>query len=219
MIREGLVCMKTIYILFLGGYDPMSWIIKMVTKAPYVHSILALDSKLTELYSYNLKIRIKNRRLSYQNGFIVEQIDQYQKNLPYWLYRVKVTNQQYKKIAKLIYYFKNNPDVTSYHIKGALGFMFPILWKHVNKRKKYTFTCSEFIAYMLQTSHVVSFDKPIYQISPKDIIQTNKLKFLGNGKIGNLSNRGDIIVLGIILLLIRHFLIIWQGQTNQSRNN
>lgn len=177
---------KYLYVLFFGGNGLTSSIIKLATKAPYVHSAIALDSSLKRIYSFNLKFNLTQWNPNIKNGFFQESIMDYEGSLPYWLYRIKVTKSQYLKIKYLIDLFKNNPSITSYNIPGALGFLFPELWEKELQQKMYSFTCSEFIAYMIQSSGIAKFYKPLYTIAPVDILNLKQLKLISSGSIEEL---------------------------------
>ena len=183
---------KYVYVLFFGGNGLTSSIIRLVTKAPYVHSALALDSSLKRIYSFNIKFNLTQLNPNIKNGFFQESIIDYPGNLPYWLYRIKVTKSQYFKIKYLIDLFKNNPSITSYNIPGALGFLFPELWEKELQQRMYSFTCSEFIAYMIQISRIAEFNKPLYTIAPVDILNLKQLKLINSGLIEELKKQTTI---------------------------
>jgi len=178
---------QAIYILFFGGYDITATIIKGVTNAPYVHTALSLTPSLDSIYSFNIKLMLEQLRPYLKNGLYVESIKNYDKKIPYWLYRIEVTHRQYQKIEKIIQKLKKHPNMCSYNIPGALGFLYPEFWENVQKKQKYSFTCSEFIAFMLETSGIVTFDKPLHMIAPLDIINLKQLKQIKKGIVGELQ--------------------------------
>jgi len=177
---------KKIYVLLLSSNDPVGYAIRKITKAPYNHSVLAMDSSLTELYTFDMDIRLKNKRPYLRNGLVHEELSNFRDRTSYWLYSINTTDKQYAQIRKTIEML--NQQKTSYNIKGALGFIFPPAWRNIN-RSKYSFTCSEFIAYCLQNSGVTTFDKPLYSVTPGDLARMKEVTFIKQGRIGELKNK------------------------------
>jgi hypothetical protein len=170
--------MKKIYIMLSYTGTAPSKIIKLFSKEKYSHVSIALDSQLTELYSFARK-RVNNPFIA---GFIKEDISNgvYKKfyNTKCYIYSIEVTDEQYEKIKNIIREFEVKKHSLHYNIIGLLGVMLNV---PIERRNHYF--CSQFVSEVLLRSGVINFDIPptlvqpghFYKIENKNVVYTGLL--------------------------------------------
>ena len=169
---------RSIYILLTDTGTWFSRMIKLYTKAPYNHVSISLDENLEELYSFGRKV--------YYNplsaGFIKEGVEHgvfwYKKDTKCILYRLTVSEQQYRNILMRIYRFRCFHGQYRYNLLGVMGIA-------LNKRiiRENAFTCSQFVASVLTVSGIYAFEKYIEMITPNDIRKIPGLELVYEGKL------------------------------------
>jgi len=162
--------MKSIYIVISQTGTWLSTLIKLYTKEQYNHVSLSLENSLSDMYSFG-RINPVN---PFSGGFARESIyDGVYKMFPNCrcaVYRLRVTDEQYKKIQKIIEDFKIKRDQYRYNF---LGLFFIAL--HMDKPRKRHYFCSQFVSEVLERSGVVKFDKPFHLITTKDLMNIPNL--------------------------------------------
>ena len=170
--------MKEIYIVLTHTGTTLSSIVKYYTKKKYTHVSLGLDSELKELYSFG---RL-NPYNPYKAGFIHEHIHEGTfarfKNTISAVYSLKVTDEQYEKIYKMIQDMKQEKDKYKFNIIG-------LFLVSVNKKykKEDRFYCAEFVKYILETG----FNKKLLPeiIKPMDFLKLNNIHFIYEGLLAD----------------------------------
>ena len=155
--------MKNIYILQTHTRTVPSIIIKYLTGYKYSHILLSLDNSLSKMYSFGRK-KLFN---PLNAGFVIEDIDgdffhRFNKT-NCRIYKLTITNQQYKKLKNILNNFEINQEQYKYDIIGLLLkiFFIPL------KREKH-YVCSQFVADVLMKAEIYNFNKPTTLIRPKD---------------------------------------------------
>ena len=166
--------MKKIYLVLTHTGSVLSNIVKVYTKKKYSHISIGLDFNLNEMYSFG---RLKPYN-PYKAGFVREEVNNGTfarfKNTLGAVYALKVTDEQYKSIVKIIDYVKENKDKYKFNIIG-------LFFVSINKKyqKKDTFYCAEFVKYILETS----FNKKILPeiIKPMDFLELDNIELIYEG--------------------------------------
>ncbi len=170
--------MKEVYIVLTHTGTTLSGIVKYYTKKKYTHVSLGLDSELTELYSFG---RL-NPYNPYRAGFIHEQIHGGTfarfKNTISAVYSLKVTNEQYEKIYKMIQDMKEEKNKYKFNIIG-------LFLVSVNKKykKEDKFYCAEFVKYILETCLNKKLLPEI--VKPMDFLELNGIQCIYEGLLAN----------------------------------
>lgn len=141
--------MKEIYIVLTHTGTNLSRMIKVFTKDEFTHISISLDADLKEMYSFG--------RLHPYNpiwgGFVHEYVDKGTFKRFYktktCIYSLKVTNEQYNSIKKLINKFEN--DNISYKF-NFIGLVAVALHKRIIR--KHSFYCAEFAKYALENANI-----------------------------------------------------------------
>ncbi len=166
---------KNIYLIFTNTGTLFTRTISLYTKADYNHASLALDPSLHETYSFGRK----NPRNPFFGGFVKEKMnDHFFKRSDCLIYSYTITRQQELKLKHSISKFEKQKDAYHYNLLGLLGVIFnkPI-------QRKNAYFCSQFVAYILEDSGIVSFNKPSALITPEDLQKIPKLNFVYKGKL------------------------------------
>ena len=171
--------MKKIYILLSRTATLPSRIIHLSLGGLYTHTSIAITPETDKLYSF------ARRKLNnpFNAGFINENTNTFvfakYSECNCAAYSLEVTDEAYDKIEKLINTFKANKKRYSYNFLGAIPARLGISWS-----RKYKFTCSQFVAYLLQTSGAAKLPKHYSLMMPNDFLELNGIKQVYEGKIG-----------------------------------
>lgn len=170
---------SNIYIVLTQSGTNISKAIRFFTNAPFNHSSITDDINLKTFFSF---ARF-NKDKPLPAGFMNEEIDRgvfgMYSSIPCEIYSISVSDKQYKRYIKLIDHFKNPPKLYTYNLLGLLTMPLGIV-----HRRRHSFVCSQFVAFMLKHSGITDFKKDISLITPEDLryIKGAKLIYSGNFK-------------------------------------
>lgn len=141
--------MKRIYIILTYTGTLTSKLVRFYTKKIYSHVSIALDEELEDMYSFG---RLNPYNM-FIGGFVHEGINKgtfkrFKKTIAY-IYWIDITEEQYKKIEKVIGYMKQHRRKYKFNILGLL-----LVSLHIRRIKKYSFYCAEFVRYVLQSAGI-----------------------------------------------------------------
>lgn len=139
-----------IYITFLITNTSIGRMIRFFTRNQYSHVTIAFDDDLKKMYSF-ARYHI-NSPIS--GGFVIEQPGRYLSNkndVMVKLCKLPVPVEEYERIRQEITYFHENKEEMLYNtLNAALS----LLQKSL--RIKNTYTCLEFVTYLLQYKDMMS---------------------------------------------------------------
>ncbi len=154
-----------IYIVLSETQTVLAKIIRKYTKFNYNHVSISLDKQLKYMYSFGRK----NPTNPFIGGFVIESISQgffaRFPNSKIKVLELSVTAEQYKKLKDILNKFIYNPHIYKYNIKSIL---LGIINKKRNSYKINHFLCTEFVAYILDKSKIISFNKNYHDVQPLD---------------------------------------------------
>ncbi len=154
---------RSIYIVLSQTNTLPARFIRFYTREPYAHVSLALDEDLDEMYSFARK-GIYN---PLNGGFVEEHLDQgilgRCKTAKCSVFELRVTQTQYNRIKQEIDLFKRDKNLYSYNFIGLLGVVL-----HIPITTEFSYFCSQFVATVLQRSHVHILDKESALVRPVD---------------------------------------------------
>ena len=141
--------MKKIYIVITYTGTALSKIIKYYLRSEFSHVSISLDENLEEMYSFG---RL-NPYNPFYGSFVQEGLDRgtfkrfYKTRTK--IYSIDVTNEQYKKIKKIIKNFNKNKEDYKFNVIGLFAVA-------INKKIQFenSFYCAEFVKYVLEQSNV-----------------------------------------------------------------
>lgn len=141
VILESKSNKKPVYLVFTWTETLFGKGIRAVTKGTYTHACISLDKTLNKLYSYNLV-----NGISKLGGMAIEDLRTYNPNGSVLVFVTYVTEEQHKKLKKVINDLVNNVNKTKYSILNVFGILLnrPIETNH-------NMVCSQFVDKMMKT--------------------------------------------------------------------
>jgi len=174
--------MEKLYLAFVDTPGLFAALIRKTIDISYVHVVLSLDAGLSEAYS----IGRRNPFIPFFAGFEKEDTYRIEQAFPTARYRIVAldcTKEQKEKIEHhLKEYFKKR---FRYHY-CILGL--PFLLLDVPFYQKRHYTCSSFIAKILERNGVELFGKHFSLVTPRDFYELEETKLIYEGPL-SLFNR------------------------------
>ena len=160
---------KYIYVILTQSLTMPGKIIRKFTGGQYSHASISLDKDLNEMYSF--------ARFKYHTplvaGFTKENITTLslgkEDGVNVKIFRIPVTEQQYKKLERVINNFKNNSGKYMYNLFGLLFFKTPI---EFNIRD--TYICTEFVSKCIASLGIKKKKLNKNRITPEAMIEALK---------------------------------------------
>jgi hypothetical protein len=176
-LRRLMMMEKQVYLLLTNTGSFLTKLIKLYTQKPYNHASIAIDSQLSEVYSFGRKT-VRN---PFIGGFVKEDVKAgLFKQADCVIYSITVTEEQIQKLNHMFKKFEAKKKDYRYNFLGLFGVMFNIPIKRKN-----AFFCSQFVAFLLKESNIIDFDKPLSLITPHDLQSESKFHFIYEGKLKN----------------------------------
>lgn len=160
---------KAYIMLSYTGTGP-SVLIKAFTKEPYSHSSLSMDPYLFETYSFARKVVWCALIAGYIHEDIRTMIYAKYPKTRCCIYELELTPEQRKSLRKAVEDFDQVGDSYRYNLLGLILAPF-----HVYVRPKRRLYCSQYVAYMLESSGIHLFDKDYWAIRPSDFRNCDRL--------------------------------------------
>jgi len=163
---EERVRLEPVFIVLSYQGSIVSKAINKYTKSNYSHAGLSLDSRLSSIYSYNIKE-------SGVNGLIVESIDDYIATNPNGsivLLTLFVYPEVKDKLRYNLKWYLDNKDKTAYSYKNIGRLV-------LNKKKDSAYSlqliCSEFVDMMLKMCNIDITNKSSNLVAPADFLRSS----------------------------------------------
>ena len=154
----------SIYIVLTRSKSIAAKAVEIYKHDEFTHAAISLDSGLKTLYSFGRKWV----RFPFIGCFCNEVLDKgfyaTHETLPGVIIRLDITKAQYRRALKIISQFIKNKDAYKYNFLGFFGNVLGLEFK-----SEYRYTCSEFVAFVLQQSGIVEFDTPLNLIRPQQL--------------------------------------------------
>ncbi|MDD3361461.1 MAG: hypothetical protein PHW34_07310 [Hespellia sp.] len=156
--------MTKIYIAFVSTPGIFAGIIRKVLKQKYIHVALSMDETLEECYS----VGRRNPEIPFLAGFEKEDKNRILKKYPMAEYKVceiTCTPKQKEAIRERLRQAMQNRRYYHYTILGL-----PLILLQIPFRQKNYYTCSSYIAEVLQVCGVWEWEKHTSIVTPKDFL-------------------------------------------------
>ncbi len=180
--------MKQVYVLLAKTQTVTSKIVHTFTHGSYTHASLALVPETDKFYSYARR-RLYNFLIG---GIIQENIHTFVfARFPEdicALFEIDVSDEDYERIKEWVDFCMDNYDICTYNFIGAALMRMGIIF-----RRKYKFTCSQFVAYSLSRAEGIKLPKDPYLMFPHDFPKIEGLRKIYEGKIKD-CNFSDAVV-------------------------
>ena len=167
-----------VYVLLTYTDSLMAKTIKAVTKQPYSHAGISLDSTLSHIFTYGRKTADDICRFTDENifnGLLGENRDKIQ----YALYVTFFDNRQFKILQQHIENIKNDIKQHKYSYKGLINFIFG---KETHDDGMF---CSQFVASVIKAGDPKRLKRDASLYSPTDLRRVNGMHFVTRGILGN----------------------------------
>ncbi len=167
----------SVYVVLTRTDTKVARVIRILTRKPYSHASISIDSSLQELFSFCRN----NPRFPLPATFNPEYVGQgvfgLYDNIPCEIYEVPMTELQHREFCKQLLHFQNFRNLYSYSLFGLVSI--PL---QIKRELRYKFVCSQFVAYMLQECNV-KLDKPASLYSPEDLRHLPTAKLIYRGEL------------------------------------
>lgn len=167
--------MEKLYIALVDTPGFFAWMIRRTIGINYIHVVLSLDEELREAYS----VGRRNPFLPFFAGFEKEDLSRISRAFPtarYKIYSIPCTKEQKTQITlQLMDSYRKR---FRYHY-CILGLPFLLIGKPFYQRNHYT--CSSFIARLLEKNGVLSFSKHFSLVTPRDFYEYDTQNILYEG--------------------------------------
>ena len=104
-------------------------------------------------------------------------------NAPCALYEIEADEASWLKARRLIQEMERQAPLYKYNICGL-----PLIRMGIPLNRPYHMVCSQFVAYVLEASGILSLPKPYALFTPMDFTALAGLKLIFRGKLGDLSS-------------------------------
>lgn len=171
---------KYIYLVFSNTGTLLSRCINNITKDDYVHVSISFDDTFTKMYSFG-RVFPSNPII----GGLVEEnlhdgVFKRFENTKCLIYKIDVTDKQYKLIVDELAYFFSDQRKYRYNFIGLLALQFDKTLVRDNH-----YFCSEFISQLLINSGVYESARVPQLIKPSDLIKIENKQFIYEGLASN----------------------------------
>lgn len=172
--------MKKIYILLSRTQTLPSRAIHSILGGRFTHVSIAIRPVTDEFYSF------ARRTLNnpFNAGFIVENVHTHvfskYPNCQCAVFSLDVDEETYEKIRKILNHFYDNIEQFNYNFLGLIPAKLGI-----KLHRKHHFTCSQFVATVLQKAQAVKLPKEASLMMPNDFLKITKLVKVYSGRLGD----------------------------------
>ncbi len=177
--------MKTVYVLLTKNGTMVSRLVGAVTGDEFTHAALALDDRMSELYSFSRRWM----HLALPAGFEREELHRgvYGRNpgAPCALFAVRMSASACERMKDELHQMLWEKHAHGYNLLGAMSCGLGRL--HVSRHGRQF--CSEFVAGMLQRHGALRLDRPAALMRPNDMAALPELKCVFCGTLAQLAAR------------------------------
>ena len=174
--------MSSIYIAFVDTPGIFASIIRAVLKQKYIHVVIAMDKGLEEAYSFGRRSPF----IPFFAGFEKENKQMILKKYPsadYMVCRVACSAEQ--KAAIYATLLKDYQKRFHYHYAVL---RLPFILLRIPFPQKNCYTCSSYLAKLLEDAGIWNWNKPISLVTPKDFYCDLEKEILFEGSLRELCN-------------------------------
>lgn len=173
--------MAHIYIAFVDTPGIFAALIRKFLKQRYIHVVISGDAMLDEAYS----VGRRNPAIPFFAGFQKEDKGKILNTFPMAAYRIcelDCTLEQKQKIMKRLH----NDSDRRFHIHYAVCSL-PFIVMGIPIYLKNQYTCSSYIAKLLQENGIVISNKHFSIVTPKDFFEYEEMKAVFEGFLSEIT--------------------------------
>ncbi|WP_156883291.1 hypothetical protein [Lacticigenium naphthae] len=155
--------MPFVYLIETNNQTVLSQTIRQFSRYPYNHLSIALDSSLSDVYSFGRQ-QPNNPLMA---GFTKENFSHpFYRQSQGRVHTLSVTEAEWQTIHKLLRSFESESYDWHYNLLGLLPAYFRYSWERSNH-----LFCSEFVATLLQSAGILSSHNCPNLMHPRDVIE------------------------------------------------
>lgn len=170
---------RRIYIVLTRTDTNVARAIRVLTRKPYSHASISMDSSLQQLFSFCRNHPRFPLPASFNEECIGEGVFGMFPNIPCEIYEIPLSEEQYRQLKVQLDHFVNCREQYSYSLSGLVSI--PL---QIKRELRYKFVCSQFVAYMLQECDV-TLEKPASLYSPEDLRHLPTAKLIYRGELNS----------------------------------
>lgn len=172
--------MAHIYIAFVDTPGFFAWLIRRFLKQRYIHVVIAADAMLAEAYS----VGRRNPAVPFFAGFEREEKDKILQSFPTAFYRIcelSCTAQQKREIMERLHRDWRKRFRIHYAVIGL-----PFIVMGVPFYLENQYTCSSYVARLLQEKGILISKKHFSLVTPKDFLEYRKMRIVFEGSLSEI---------------------------------
>lgn len=173
--------MEKIYIGLVDTPGFFAFLIRKTIQLDYIHVVLSLDAELRECYSIGRRFP----SLPLLAGFEKEETHKILRAFPdarYQVFTLECTRQQKQQLKKQLEACYENRYKYHYCIAGL-----PFILMNRPFYQKRHYTCSSFIAHILEENGIHLFQKHFSLVTPKDFYNLKEKEVIYEGRLRNMG--------------------------------
>lgn len=175
--------MAEIYIAFADTPGVFAWIIHTYLKQKYIHVVISMDAELKEAYS----VGRRNPFIPVLAGFEKEDRKKICRAFPeadYMICSLEVSEEQKRRICEKLHSDYKNRYKYHYALAGLAALVLEIPFYQKNH-----FTCSSYIAKLLEENGIRIANKHFSLVTPKDFYLYPDKRRIFEGKLNELVSQ------------------------------
>ncbi|MFS0724034.1 hypothetical protein [Paenibacillus sp. 1P07SE] len=174
---------KEIHIVLTDTGTVLNRAIRWCTKDPLNHASIAFDRELREVYSFGRK----SPGNPLIGGFVQE--DMYGRlfrDASCAIYSCRVSEQVYDRIRRRVRAMHRKQELYTYNFVGLFALLLNIEW-----RRNRAYFCSQFVAYLFESSGMPLVNKSPLMTTPGDLARARFLRLEYEGKLQHYAFLGE----------------------------
>jgi hypothetical protein len=190
MVNDMKNKLHPVFVSLFSNDTEFGKLIKKVTNQEYSHATISVDSTMNHMYSFG---NVPMSNAVEPDSFVVESIysPAYIKNLYFDVYAVFLTEEELNKLKANVAFFEEHQEKFYYSNKGLIEYFFGKKntknLTHMQKKKKNSWFCSEFVAYMLKTADEAMVKNTM--LSPGDLVNEPYVHWISKYTISTFDSK------------------------------
>ncbi len=177
MCRKGLVSMEHIYIALVDTPGIFAAVIRRFLRQRYIHVVIGLDAGLEEAYSFGRR----NPAVPWFAGFERERKEKILRAFPTAAYRICELECSSKQKEGILRRLRQDYQKRYHYHYAVPGLPFLVLGRSFYLKNQYT--CSSYIARLLEEQGIKICGKHFSLVTPKDFYQYAYKKVVYEGSL------------------------------------
>lgn len=170
---------RRVYIVLTRTDTNVARVIRILTRKPYSHASISMDSSLQQLFSFCRNHPRFPLPASFNEECIGQGVFGLFSYIPCEIYEIPLSEEQYQHFKDQLDHFVNCREQYSYSLSSLVSI--PL---QIKRQLRYKFVCSQFVAYMLQECDM-TLEKPASLYSPEDLRHLPTAKLIYRGELNS----------------------------------